>query len=501
MKANIKGRFCNKCALIIFGAMVGIIILSSQVFAPPGPHNIEGRVYTNSSNGVQNGIPVRLNSTLTGDLVITYVSAPPSPVHRGEYSATINGEDAELIIGTSWNLTHYGEANTTLLSTTTILDIKLNKTRGSEINVTILSPINSSAFNKSIPFNLTANITITIANGIDCNATIIIYDTNIINVTSGWNYTIRLGSIPAGESRLANWTLVGLRDAAANITVSAKCGSDDKYLNSKTEDTTYNITIENIAPYARLVWVDSYIDLEAGGNTTVTCNASVVDYNTASDLRFVNATFYLKSTGATAYNDNNDHYSNLSCANTSSSMFEKNYTCGFNLAYYASNGTWECNITIGDYSNATNITNVTSCVNELLAVDVSPAVIDYGNLLPTYSSAQDVNITITNIGNSPFNISVYGFGSDIGDNLSMKCERRNISVWHEKYSIFHNTPIGGMIGLSANMSVIANISFPHRTSDQGYERDKNTTYWKLYVPPAVSGLCNGSVVFNAVMGG
>ena len=42
------------------------LIVRSQA---PSPHNIAGQVFTNSSNGVQNGIPIMINNTVatTGD--------------------------------------------------------------------------------------------------------------------------------------------------------------------------------------------------------------------------------------------------------------------------------------------------------------------------------------------------------------------------------------------------------------------------------------------------
>src|SRR3989344_7355655 len=95
------------------------MILAKQVAAPPSPHTIEGRILTNSTNGVQNEIPVLINNTISGDILLTYTFAPDIPELRGGYSASINGDDGDIILVTAWNATHYGTNTSILLSSTT----------------------------------------------------------------------------------------------------------------------------------------------------------------------------------------------------------------------------------------------------------------------------------------------------------------------------------------------------------------------------------------------
>ena len=181
--------------LILF-VLFYFVILSTLVTAPPpAPHNVEGRVVTNSSNGVQNGIPVTINDTVSNDFVLTYTDAPDIPDLRGSYSATISGNDGDLIIVTAWNSTHYGTNSSNLASTTTTVGVILNISRASEANVTIIEPLNNSIRNKTIVFNVTANITMLGNNGTDCNATIRFSNNQTINITSGENLTHILGNI------------------------------------------------------------------------------------------------------------------------------------------------------------------------------------------------------------------------------------------------------------------------------------------------------------------
>ncbi len=499
MKLKIKKRWNTKLYFMLLISIFCIILLSSIVLAPPSPHNVEGKIMTNESSGVQNGIPVLINETVTGDLVLTYVNAPPIDLYRGDYSATINGNDGDLIIVLSWNSTHWGQSNTTLLPTTTTVDVKLNRTRGSETNVTIIEPLNNTLKNKTIPFNVTVNISVIVADGIGCNATIAFSDNGILNISDGGNYTKFLGNIPEGDYKIINWSIKGLNEGNSNLTVYAECESDDRILENTNLRHVYNITVVNLLPYVKDVYLDQDVNLIAGSNLTLYCNASVIDYNSVDDIKNVNATFYQQSLGSVIDDDNNYHYTNSSCVNFSSSKFEKNFTCGFSVAYYANNGTWECNVIVEDYSNKTNSSNASTRINELLAIDIEPSVLDYGNLIPTETSHDDVNLTITNFGNVGFNVSVYGYGIHEGDNLSMDCERRNISIWNQRYSIKYKTVFDEMTNLSANATIVYNMTFPQRTDDIAFGQDRNKTYWKLEVPPSISGICNGTLVFRTVI--
>ncbi len=211
----------------IAGTLVFLLLLfSGLVYAPPSPHNVQGKILTNSSNGVQNGIPVFINNTVTGDTAYTFVSAPPIPSLRGSYSATITGDDGNAITVWSWNSTHYGYNQTVLLSTTTTANVRLNTSRGSETNVTIFRPLNNTKVNSSVSFNVTANISVIVADGINCNATIS-FSNNYANITADQNLTNQLGDITQNDFRITTWNVSAYREGIFNITVQGRCGSDD----------------------------------------------------------------------------------------------------------------------------------------------------------------------------------------------------------------------------------------------------------------------------------
>jgi hypothetical protein len=496
-----KKRWNSKVQCLVLLTLVFSVLISSIARAPPPePYNVKGRVFTNSSNGVQNGIPVLINDTTNGNSVLTYTSAPDVPALRGSYSATIEGNLNDVIVVVSWNSTHYGE-NTSILDATTInIDVVLNTTRSSEPNVTIISQLsNNSVINKSLIFNVTANITMMGNGGIDCNATVGFSNNTVLNVPDG-NFTHALGNIDIGSFVVTSWGVKGINEGSSNITVTAACGSDKRYFENLNTKAISNVTITNAEPVISAIALDPEINLAAGSTITVACNASINDGNSASDIKRVNATFYHESIAQSAPDDNNNHYTNSSCVNISSSAFEVNYTCGFKTAYYADSGRWRCNITVEDYSMASDFRNASAYVNELLAIDVQPAVIDYGSVRASNTS-NEVNITIRNAGNIPLNTTVRGFAPNESLaylNLSMVCPIGNISNANQRFSVRAGTAFGEMGRLNNETQVIENLTLPQRTNDIRYGNDTNSTFWRLEVPVLTLGVCTGTVVFGAI---
>jgi hypothetical protein len=489
----------NMYLLLLAISVISALLASFVIGQAPVPHNIAGKVFANGTNGVQNGVPVSINNTALNEITYTEVFAPLVPALRGAYSAAINGTDGDIVVVLSWNQTHFGNASASLLSTTTTIDINLNYSRASEANITAVSPANNTKKNKSIEFNITANITILGNNGISCNATINFSDLSILNMSLGKNYTIELGNIDFENTVIVNWTVIGLNSGSSNATINAYCESDGKNILHTNIKSILNITILNQVPLISNVFIQNPIDLDAGNNVTVICNATVTDGNKFEDIRLVNATFFQSSIGDNSPDDNNFHYSNSSCLNISSSAFEENYTCTFSAAYYTNNGTWQCNVTATDFSNSTGFDNKSTSINELLSISIEPSILDYG-LLQAANISNDENLTIKNIGNVPFNLTVYSFAPNESLaylNLSMNCPEGNISNANQRFSNTNGTNFNNMKKLN-NVSQNVNLTLPQRTDDLAAGNDTNFTYWKLEVPSIKGGVCNGTLLFSAI---
>jgi len=255
-------------------------------------------------------------------------------------------------------------------------------------------------------------------------------------------------------------------------------------------DTQVNITYAE--PIITSVRVDSSVTLTAGDVKVVSCNASITDYSGFGFINFTNGTLYHNSSSSGAPDDNNTHYSNASCAMTGNSTIYANFTCNFSVYYYALNGTWWCNVTVQDIVGA-NVSRANSTtVNALLALNVT-ALINYGDL-PVGGTSTNQTADVTNIGNSPINISVRGYGSVPNDGLAFVCMSGNISVGNQRFSANASAGYASKTPLTSAFQPIQNISIA-KQNDTNLKI--NTTYWQLYVPPNPFGQCNGTIVFQA----
>jgi len=267
-------------------------------------------------------------------------------------------------------------------------------------------------------------------------------------------------------------------------------------------DTRVNIT--DAKPEILTVVVDSPITLVAGSTKLVACNASIRDWNGGDTITNVSATYYDRNVvGQSSPNDNNNHYTNLTCGATNVDGYYANFTCYFTVWYFANNGTdWVCNVTVTDmnytFNSSVNGSNVsmynTSTIQQLLALNVTP-LIDYGNMAVGDTSVA-IPANVTNFGNYNINISVKGYGSTPNDGLSFVCDVGNISIGSEKYDMDElDDYTTDYTELTSSFVQITGLMIPQQTNDAVAEY--NTTYWKLYVPPNPFGECNGTIVFQA----
>jgi hypothetical protein len=308
--------------IIILLIIVLFILFSQFVLAQvPEPHNVEGRVFTDNSQsiGVSGGLPVRINDTVSGDVVITYTQDPGPPPLKGIYSATINGNDGDLIIVESWNATHWGSANTTLLSTTTTVNIVYNRTRNSEPNVTIIIPNNNSIRNTTDLFNVTANVTILGNDGVSCDAAIS-FSNNAANITSDQSFTNSLGNINFHQSKTTTWNVTGKKEGILDITVTAQCNSDGVNL-EKYNSYTINISISDTTkPTVNLI--------SPTNNTWLNKDNITFEYNVTENSGIKNCSLYFDNKlNQTSYNLPVDTLLNFTLNNTPEGSHEWFVSC------------------------------------------------------------------------------------------------------------------------------------------------------------------------------
>ena len=242
------------------------------------------------------------------------------------------------------------------------------------------------------------------------------------------------------------------------------------------------------------------ITLTAGGTYRVDCLVEIRDFNGGGAISNVNGTFYYYLNDTFDSDDNNTHYTNNSCSQDgAASGYFVNWTCSFDVWYYALNGTWEANITVNDSYNLTANDYSNSTISPLYALNVTSP-IDFGNLPVGDTSSTSVQANVTNFGNMDINVSVFGFGGNdsvSGAGLSMICAQRNISLPNERYDLSSATLYNAMTRITGAAVTIPGIMVTKQTQAGVYS--VNSTYWRLHVNVTTNpfGICNGTVVFAA----
>lgn len=261
----------------------------------------------------------------------------------------------------------------------------------------------------------------------------------------------------------------------------------------------------------------SGIILNANATRTVNCVALLRDYNNESDFDIVEGRFF--NTTLYGAEDNNNHYTNLSCnithdINGFGGYVDDEYlalaNCSFDVWYYANPVGWTCTMFVNDSVGWNASLSNTTYVNPLIAIAM-PETINYGTVNATYVSLENVT-NVTNAGNVRLNLSLFGYAVSEGDGYAMNCTKgnlQNISIEHEKYNVTDSTP--GPLTLAQTDVVYRNL-----TGDPGspvvnefaldYRQDdaneaRNQTYWRMYVPIGVAGSCSGNIVFGATQAG
>ena len=270
----------------------------------------------------------------------------------------------------------------------------------------------------------------------------------------------------------------------------SRTGISQTYNETYLLNTTVNVT--NSAPMVYDVLIPAEINLIAYNALELQCNVSTYDYN--NDTLQVNATFFRSNESTIGAIDKNYRYLNSSCLPATVQDYYMNWTCTFNVSYFANNGTWFCNSTAVDTRGgfASNQSSM-GTVNSLIAIKLDP-VLDFGQL-EVGQTSNDTLANITNAGNRAANISVKGWGSVEGDGFAFDCEFGSINIENEKYSITNGTTYSSMTALTVNSVNLTNYFVPQRVDE---EIDSvNSTYWKIYIPNGAGGLCTGKILFTA----
>jgi hypothetical protein len=278
-------------------------------------------------------------------------------------------------------------------------------------------------------------------------------------------------------------------DVAGNIT-----------LNSPPNITSINVEDDLTNP-------QNEIDLLPAETKEVICTAIAMDYEGEESITNATARFFDNTLSNYEDSiDNNRHYRNDSCVINYSygNIDEVEVSCKFYIWYYASSSDWNCTINMTDNFSTSSKKGDLSFINPLLALGLDSIItfnLNSGNI------TEESKINVTNYGNIKINLSLSGYGSEENDGYAMNCSEgdlRNISIENERFNL--TTPNPGLITIGEFETKYTNLtSYPNiKKYNLDYRKDDetndaiNSTYWRIDVPSAITGNCEGNIVFGAV---
>lgn len=362
----------RKLAILLVIFCVLIIFQINIAYAPPTPHNVNGKIFYENGTKVPSGTPVLLTLNSSTVKYRVYTSGPPG--NGNSYSASVNGSDGDTVYVKSWNQTSYGVNTSTLSGAgTTYVNVSFNMTRSSEANTTAVTPTSNAFKDVSSAFNVTINITMLGNDSTACNASISFSNTSVLNVSLGYNLTQSIGNIAYNTVTNYNWSVYGKRRGVSNISINVSCASDSDVLEDSTNVTILNLTIVNYAPNQTFE-VPTPANAITTTNTSVMINVSVDDIEQTTS--FIDWNYTLTAWLAMDYSSGSTVYGNSSYLNngtaignaaaTADGIFGKGYSFDGDGDYIETNVTqgkasfsfWYKNVT-GSWTHIANVSGTT----------------------------------------------------------------------------------------------------------------------------------------------
>lgn len=298
-----------------------------------------------------------------------------------------------------------------------------------------------------------------------------------------------------------------------NITVGTGCCNNFTNMTLNSPPNTSVVVVDDTAFFPV-----NELDLLAGANLTVFCNATLADADGWEGIDSASAILYDNISSSSSGSDAMaTHYTNNTCF-----LFDgvvgggaRRAECAFAVAYYSNNATWTCNITVSDNHSIVNSSVDYTSINKLIALNI-PSSIDFGTLSP--GAISFVNKTnITNFGNVEIDIKIYGYSNNqTNSSAAFNCTtsggiKSNITLDRLHYNVTDTTGAQCTnFGWGSNSFNLTNQSNEKSWTNfnlgkQNVEGDlmNNYTCWVLRIPAIgeeninPAGVCTGVISFIA----
>lgn len=267
-----------------------------------------------------------------------------------------------------------------------------------------------------------------------------------------------------------------------------------------TGDSTVNIN--NTSPTIETIFLSDVdgvqatggMDLSAGTTQTIYCYGTYNDEDGLGDVQGVSARIWNNGLSSFSGSENlEEHYRNETC-----SAIDGDFSCEFDVEFFARPGTWNCNATVVDTSLDEGTGQASETMNELLGISIPEnLLIDFGSVgLGATSTSRQVPVNNTGNINLDFGLDAFRAGNTTSDTEGMNCSiagtipTSNFEVSADDTTFDNLVGLGPMYQLVTALSPATDISPTPTTQD---------VFWRLSVPSVgVGGSCSGKVYFEAI---
>lgn len=233
------------------------------------------------------------------------------------------------------------------------------------------------------------------------------------------------------------------------------------------------------------------IILNEGTTKSISATGTATDTDGWVDISSITGKIYRSGVGSGCTTDTDNCYEDTSCATSSCSGNTCDYSCDFNVQFYAEPTdedpaqNWLAWVKVIDSQNASDTATSTGVeLNTLISLDVS-ATISYDSVNAGATSTGDHIATVTNTGNTTIDVKISG--------TAMSCGvRGSIPVGNQEYAT-----ASFVYGVGTDLTGAPtdwNLDLPKPDSSNPTVTDD--TYWQVSVPSGTEGTCSGTNTFE-----
>ena len=266
---------------------------------------------------------------------------------------------------------------------------------------------------------------------------------------------------------------------------------------NSTETTTFEI--QNSIPTQTSIQINSGSDITLSSGTTkqILGTTRLTDLNGHNHISNLTGYFYLTETGESQNTNKSTMYKTTCTKDSIISTTIADYNCTFDISHYAiatdssankSGTSWTFKTSPLDQENTGTNATTTTEINSLLSFNITPSIIDFGNLtLGENTTNSNKIINITNLGNTPFDITLSG--------NDLSCDIGGVEVEFIEYG---KNPFSYGVGIDMLESTVE-LDLDAKTGTESDETPLKTTYYGIGIPGnSVKGSCSGNIVLSAV---